>query len=396
MSKGKTKKSNKHITKNQINFISEENGEKILELKNEENNKVTVATNENNDLRFKVSLITFIFGIMYISQYIIPLEISLQLFFTGSRTYSIFSNKDFFFLMMVFYYISIIVYEKTLNSLKSVILNVIGMIGFYNLLLSYNPLSMVEISSDYFISNILYLYLSFLLFSLDFNISKKLIFLIDIIVVFLNKIKTISKIKVVLLILLIGMFIRYCMKNNGELIIPIITLSTLSIFIILFKEKISYKDTDNYLKLRDQLGELRKFEYLEKIIEWILEIFKIEKLKPLKSTNGKDKLNKINIFFIVFVKYIMPYNILLMYYEFNYEYYNMYKISNGNYCIIAEDKIKNENVQIIKLKNGNILKPREKVEYIDVEMYGNIVKKPKTNHYLTEQSCEKEKINIKY
>lgn len=354
---GKTKKVYpKHVLKKSIN-ISENlkktkinnNIEESIKLKNNEDYKI------NHKLKSKVFFAVIFLYVYLLLGVMIDNRISI-----GENI-----DKNIFFYLVLLYYANILIEDYSIKSFNSVILNFLSVIGLYNIILIFNPLEMLELSSSYLFSNVIYFYISFWILSINYNLYEKLVFCTELIFGFLDFFK---KYYVILFLITLGLLLIgiYFLPYYKEIkIIDILKQSLFSLYIILMiylKDVNKYKNHFKYKLVKNILKEIEK--YIDSIVIWFLDIFKVEKISHTKMIkddgikNIKDLLITIKNISVFLIVKIIPVILIIKYYNTNL-YYTLYDEINNEYCVNIEQEIFRDELvdsHIIKLKNDNVLK----------------------------------------
>lgn len=299
--------------------------------------------------------------------------------------------------LMIFYFI----YELTTNGEKfniiKLILRFVALIPTYDFLNRINLFGMDSLSSEYTVSNILYLYISFFIVTCRFNIYEKLIGIINFIFDFLKTCEyPMGLLKIYFLylymILPITFIMVFCsqyflMKDNFEtaskimqicytviMIFPAVPL-TVFMYKSLCKKDLKVRGMFlNYIfNKKNKIIDFQEYVYKilnkDKSIETPSEAVVFEKIKVKKEIDFTIK---------TYIRYAMPITLILYYFCFgNYLY--PYAAKNEGYCTNLNKKdlivkLQNDN-KVLKL---NIAKEPKRVISIDDEDCNVIKKNRKT------------------
>lgn len=367
MARGKYKEKSKNPqTTNNQKAITEDNDLTVIRYQEEDIEKNKVNENHFFDNGLIYEQVGFITKFLIMSYIFAVLQ--------GGILYKYNSISEimpnYFVTLIILYYVAIIFQNKTLNldNIKSSFFNFVGIITLYNIFLLYNPFNMIEISSDYFLSNILYFYLSFLIITFDYKFYDKIVFIINIFFGLIEKTKKeimMPLLTTFLIILMTSIIIAniYIMFDFDEFMFLIIlyigariyVLIAMTLFMIFLFSKftINVKNNSNnqkqYVKLRSIVEKFEKL--IETFIKWFLELFKIEKINSFSLMTKDGTINKLNTLTTILTK-IAPFILLTILVSSKAYYPVNYSIENEKYCI--NKGISNDS-KIIKLKNGNIL-----------------------------------------
>lgn len=308
-------------------------------------------------------------------------------------------NRFSILCVIICYYINIIIDTRNMKDLKSVILNFIGIIGLYNIFLVYNPLEMVEMSSIYFISNIFYFYISFLIISFDYNFYKIIDFFIDCILGLINS----SQKRPIITCVWIAAFtclitLLFSKYVNATVMSTVFEYSIAMVICLFFYGKLNIKITKPkkvpklYTLIKTIIKKCENF--INDLTLWILDIFKVEKIKGsviMKENGIKNKidflvtLKNMIVFFIA--KIMLP--LLLFYYSNTNAFNALYFIDNSGYCqSVSSNEMdvtelnSNKDFKMAILKNDNILvmnevKNNDKIDVVyfqEIECHRPILK----------------------
>lgn len=301
--------------------------------------------------------------------------------------------RTFLVIILIYYIYVSIVNRHTEGIFKTVIFNFLGIIGLYNILILFNPFRMTQLSNDYWISNILYFYISFLFVSFDFKIYEKLSFITGC-CFSLMKISTKNVLKVIFVFLIYASLWGYFVASiwvlsfmsdkpitpnvfympEALLIIPL--LLTIATYLIVGAGFFFYikddKEKSLYFLMSTQwAGRLEKT--INTKIEWLINILKIERIKSPPLLKNKKKIDYINMTIFMYVKIIIFHFICLLY-TTDLIFFT-YKQPNNGYCQDAGFK---DDTAIIKLSNNNVFvvdgkslqekKCEQKLERIDIKI----------------------------
>lgn len=290
---------------------------------------------------------------------------------------------------IVFYYMHFHMLNKSKRDAVVVLLNAGAIYPTYKFLLEHNPLDMIELSSNYQITNILYFYTSFVAVTISLNSYKKIIYAANTFFDILKITETVNGLfKVILLyfttiptIIIICIFYIKYMENKNQNLSDVTTLFNImffSIYIIPLTITI-YSIFRNLVKkdykIRDRVINLiQRYENKINSLEYsIYKHFNYDMMKNTEFFSGV-KLHIINIIMTMFIRYGILLSLFVAHYSMT-NYYFFYTITNDEYCINIE-----KNASIVKLENGNVLK---------------LIKKDNGPLYFTEYECKKKMRNIK-
>ena len=292
-------------------------------------------------------------------------------------------NYTIFIYFIPVYYLSMLkLYGYTI---KEITINFVCILSFYNFFLEFNPLNMIEVSSNYYISNILYFYISFIIVSFNFKIYERLSNVLDIIYGQLIYLKSNPLIAYPILGITLFFYswaaaIIFKLLNFHEIVSLILGLLLWIIIAILFicmlyhwkKQK---KEKYTILKyLEKKINLKRNEEKINKSISYLLDIINIKRLGETKKIEHEEKeeRDKLRIFIhvaLIKITKLYPIIVFIMLMN-NYSYYGMYLIKNETYCKKSEkvNEQINENTLIVKLKNGDVFRslkdPEKKYSFI--------------------------------
>lgn len=316
--------------------------------------------------KFFVKKVLFTSLIMFIS---IILAVATRL---------IVGDKNMIFVSIVlifFYYMYEYLKQKTTENFVMNASNAIALCALYQMILSINPLKMPQLSSDYGITNILYLYLSFFIITILLGFHKRLINIVNGFTEYLNLTKSIiGTAKTILLsyaLMLPSMFLVICYakyegNNSKDLNIlaimmatvflsmyigPCIALINLMVRVILKIIKVE-NNTKDWL-----ITKINKSKVCLDAIENV--IYNVTPIRKNKSNEDelieKDPSKLFNIFdsFInIFIRYAMLLSFFVYYFSMT-NYYYFYTEKNNGYC---ENTNLNNDDLIFKLNDDNVYK----------------------------------------
>lgn len=277
------------------------------------------------------------------------------------------------YIIISHYIILIILQIKNPKELSNIVINFLGLISLYNILLSLNLLNMTELSSDYIVSNLVYFNMSFLLLSFGYNFYEKILFIIDSIFE-ISQYHTVEiiflAIEIILILLIFVLFLILPINNGVQNVSHIVYgylsfIIFLSIIIFIYikfnKNNLSYKkikegiinNQNKISKYNDLIIDVLNIASLKKEIYLYTTIYSVIKLDVKEEIFKAIKII-LNIFsnvFKIFPLFILTIALLnnkylLIYFEENKECLNE---NLKNELII---KLKNNNVLIEKLENG--------------------------------------------
>lgn len=313
--------------------------------------------------------------------------------FIGKNNFEL--NYKLFIWFIPAYYISMLFMYG--YSIKEMTVNFLSLITIYNFALEFNPLNMIKISSDYYISNVLYFHISFLIVTFNFKIYERLSNFIDIIfgqLTYLRAYPCIAypALAFTLIMYTLVVILIFKLANFPEIIIPIFALLFWLTMFILFISMITDirrdKKSSKLLSYLEKKEKTTKYEdKINKAVTSFLDIINIKRLGDqndhTKSKKEKLKESKTKILLhTVLIKITKLYPLLmLIILTNNYAYYGMYLEKNEKYCKEVNQEIY-KNSLIVKLKDGDVLRMDKDIEN-------------KYSFILNQISCEKQKNLIK-
>lgn len=341
------------------------------------------------------SLIKYKTVLSYISFYVTILGFFLFSIFLSVNDFEL-NYKLFIWFIPIYYFSMLLIYGY---SIKELTLNFLSIITIYNFALEFNPLKMVEISSDYYISNILYFYLSFLIVTFNFKLYERLSNGIDILFGQLIYLRANPYIAYPILGFTLFMYtwaaiIIFKLANFHEMVIPtFVFLFWSTVILLLFSMIIDVKrekKSSKILSYIEKKEKITKYEdKINKAVSSFLDIINIKRFGDLKDEKN-DKIEKIKgsriririLLHIILIKITKLYPLLLLIIlTNNYAYYGMYLEKNEKYCKEVDKEIYEKSL-IVKLKDGDILRMDNDIE-------------KKYSFILNQISCEKQKNLIK-
>jgi hypothetical protein len=263
-------------------------------------------------------------------------------------------------------YTTILKYKETKKltvAIQYTFFNILCLLAVYNFLLALNPFQMLELSSKYKITNILYFYLSFLIVTFDYNIKHKLLMLHDVLFealvktkdfgIFLTIVYTTCLFFPIPFYLLLAMFfteynekleaITLGLKFCGYLFA---IMCVIKLFFYVKYRKLSENEIEK--KYTNNIVNIDKLENVTiNMDSFITDIFKLTKLNKIRIIRDDSTINCFNLFVTILTKY-MTFIAVAILFIFN-GYYDTYKINNEKIFECAEHNT------IILLNNGNVV-----------------------------------------
>lgn len=267
------------------------------------------------------------------------------------------------------YYLNIVrIHKFNVKTIKYIFVNILSISAIYNILLTFNNFifNMIELSSNYLVSNIAYFYISFLIITFNYKFYNKISFMVDIFFGLVLKAKsnpfyiiTLTFFSSLIIISVITTIMSILNFDNMMMLKTLFIMSGSVILLnlismIYYVASFNYKDYthENHKLLKNWLVGFENI--INKFTDWFIEIFKIDKIENGEIINNKGKLNVINAITLLISKFV-PIIILLFLISSN-AYYATYAYKNNGYCENTEKvNILNNNSKIIELRNGDIL-----------------------------------------
>jgi hypothetical protein len=300
-------------------------------------------------------------------------------------------NHGIIFTVIVMYYtMRFMYYDNTQEEKKSIIWNILGVISLYNILITLNIFKFIELSSSYAVTNIFYFYVSFFIFTINWDFYGKLTIIVDLIYAMINKSNKNFKELSSTISFLLGAFIYpifvflvmyhliYMKKHPYSKFFVILSIAIIITYISITIYNKFKKGNENINNIHRKIIEKIKKnkELIDDKNNWFIEVFNIKKIsnvnfidlgiKKMTSKQQKDLYILLLRFFPFIIFLLIP---------LKDNYYILY-LQNNDICINEELKDK----KIIKLKNDNVL-----------------IEKLKNNEtYLSEVTCEKKKVEFRY
>lgn len=353
--------SNKNIINNDEKINESNFGKEIVESDNFENAIKTMNPFFSFSILFAVVAVCFFFINLFVVTKLLDFAI-------GYKT---------FVLLICSYYLVIYLFNRKMENIISLcIFNFMGMIALYNILMHFNLFQSPLLSQTYFVPNILYFYMAFLIASYSYKIYDFFAFLGLLILSLIDGL-TKTPIKSFAIISIIYFIFSYTIiwiavfSKNLSISFLYENIFLISIIIAVLLAIISKYNVELLTKVYKKTvyfeSKYRLKERIDGKTEYILKLFEMSKIPNLKLLNKDKKLLIPTSIFYILIKIIMPLWIV-MYYSAGFQYFYYYE-SNNNYCVNLD-----KDDEIIKLYNGNVI-----------------------THVLRnfqEVNCEKEKIHV--
>ena len=357
----KNKKQSSEIKANEVELAKKQkkHSEKSLSLNNQ------IATTQTDNEEIKKIDNDFINKIVFVMSFLIVCCILNNIIFKYKEIVFTDLSYGVLLFLIAIYYANIIIHNFNISAFKSIILNFLSVIGLYNIAIIWNPMNMPELSSSYFISNIIYFYASFWILTINYNLYEKLDFCIDFIFGMWNLLIHnffIAALLITAAIMILSYIFPFYVNPFFLEAMLIIFLFYAFLSFVFYRFNRVEKNHNNYKKTKKLIQKTESF--INAMVSWLLDIFKVEKMNHTQmfKKDGikslKDFLISIKNMSIFFLVKIIPLVIIIALYETN-TYYMMYVELNEGYCKnIKKETVEDELVEskIIKLKNDNVFK----------------------------------------
>lgn len=346
------------------------------EYKNHGKEKFDVNATESSDFQKNIRTVNPVCSFAILFMFVGISFFSINHFILVSTFKFVIGYKILVSFVCLYYLVVYFLNRKMDNIISLCFLNFMRVVVIYNILMHFNWFKIPLLSQTYFVSNILYFYVSFLMASYSYKIYDFFSFLGSYLLSLIEGL-TKSMLKFFVLILIPYFVISYVIiwigvhSQNSNISLYYDKIFWISIFVIMFfavfcKYNVGFL---NKIHIKTVYFE-SKYKLKEKIdekTEYILNFFKMSRIPDLKLINEDKKLLIPSSIFYIVVKIIVPLWIL-MFYSAGFQYFYYYE-TNNNYCTNLD-----YNTGIIKLYNGNVILS--------------------DSNFLKEVNCEKEKISI--